>query len=209
MGGATVFKVSRLTLTLGVGFTGAGLDGGEYIHSVGKLLRAISASVGLGSHFGAKIRNRISATWNVMEPTTRTTSDFAVVLSSGSISRLASPVMKMSGSTISRSSAVISGACSNYLHIFGLERLDVRGHHDARIENLQRDGRNVLHSLDRFGGHAARNERAIDQNAEREVRGNGGLAVKGRSVGKSRGDDGAVVHVGGEAVRRRSSPRRG
>jgi hypothetical protein len=111
-GGATLSRVFLLTLTFGAGFAGSAADGGEYIQFTGRLSRAISSWDGWGRNFGAKIRNASTATCTNTERTARIRSDFASCFTSGSISRLASPVVNMSGSTISRSSGVISGACS-------------------------------------------------------------------------------------------------
>ncbi len=97
-------------------------------------------------------------------------SDCALLFSSGSISRFASPVVKISGCDDLAQLGGHFRSALGQMYFFRLERLDASGDDGARIQNFQRDGGDVLHSLDGRGGHAARDERAVHENVQREVR---------------------------------------
>ena len=74
-------------------------------------------------------------------------------------------------------------AMLEFLYFFGGGVAPRTRHDHARIQNRERNRvRDRGEILKRLGGHAARDQRAVNKNAERKMRGNRGLAVQRRSI---------------------------
>ena len=111
-------------------------------------------------------------------------------------------MMNRSGSITSRRSAVISARARIPWSIPRRDRLDIRGHHDARIENVERD-RSKRASVLSIGLTGMPRGTSVRLTSTPSGRCAGMDVLPSAAARRKAGrDDGAVVHVGGQAVRR-------